>query len=906
MQLVEQISATAPELHIKPKRRRQGSIASITQWLNTSILDPTTSTDTECDRNTTTANTRSSIGNAFTSLTQWFHNIDTTNNTTTTTTLPNILPNTTTTTDPIQPPHAHKNGFGNLIRIILIKGREGSGKTTVIRWLRKQANDRNIPHFSVRLNSKDNNNNYYIWKKLFSLLMPKDFYLTMDTQRTYIKALLSEIFPNAKQVGLYIGYPVLKAILGVTCTYTTSSGSTNNSSKHSSSNTTNTTTSSSTTGTSTSTTNNNTTTNNNNTTTTTNNNKTTTSNKEYKNTWIIRKNSIINKEKTLSETQIFDVLYKIFNYLLNIQTCIVIIENTEHCDENSLKFLIELSKLQSKSAIILTSLEENNNNIEEGSGHGRSFFHSKPIQISYKTDAIKNSYWNKIYNIKLYKLINTTIIILENYSIDEINKMLCETLGVQTVSTEIIQLVQDFSGGSYFWVREILQFITEHGCEQFISAVGEKDVNITNTGIYNSIDDIYNQTSNQYNIITTPYNRQIRIKPSPTSGSNNSISASPMANNKRNSNHMNSSTRQLSRIASLRAPTSIRNNDLPHQIQLDKLILCRFGNLNTNVQRILRTASIIGMTFNSIILYNILTTQLKEQLNESIQILLNQRWLYQDTQSDNIYQFAHIHAHQIIYELTPTSERSNIHLTIAMYIENTYINDKTQYGILSYHYQHCDHSKALMYATLATEILLQVQSIFDYGDCIDLLTGSVQCCKTKYDIEILNKLIQQARTSIRDYNINKIYEEKSLPWYYKLYYTITQFHYCSNNNMKYKHKRSSIVSIDNNSDYSEEIVYEYGAGTVDGHEELTDRDTGNRDPGNTPTNHNTSSTASSLHEQKEIDYEKRTKRMLLQQLHRLTDQLSERYVDITEVHGGNGGEIKDWQMIILAQGSATA
>jgi hypothetical protein len=41
------------------------------------------------------------------------------------------------------------------------------------------------------------------------------------------------------------------------------------------------------------------------------------------------------------------------------------------------------------------------------------------------------------------------------------------------LSPELLQLVQDFSGGSYFWVREILQFIKEHGAEQFLSEVGE-------------------------------------------------------------------------------------------------------------------------------------------------------------------------------------------------------------------------------------------------------------------------------------------------------------------------------------------------------------------------------------------------------------------------------------------------
>ena len=40
---------------------------------------------------------------------------------------------------------------------------------------------------------------------------------------------------------------------------------------------------------------------------------------------------------------------------------------------------------------------------------------------------------------------------------------------------DLAQLVQEFSGGSCFWVREIIQCIKDNGSEQFMQAVGEND-----------------------------------------------------------------------------------------------------------------------------------------------------------------------------------------------------------------------------------------------------------------------------------------------------------------------------------------------------------------------------------------------------------------------------------------------
>jgi len=50
----------------------------------------------------------------------------------------------------------------------------------------------------------------------------------------------------------------------------------------------------------------------------------------------------------------------------------------------------------------------------------------------------------------------------------------CEFIFCISVFTRLSCIIHS-PGGSYFWVREILQFIKEHGAEHFLAALGETD-----------------------------------------------------------------------------------------------------------------------------------------------------------------------------------------------------------------------------------------------------------------------------------------------------------------------------------------------------------------------------------------------------------------------------------------------
>ena len=604
----------------------------------------------------------------------------------------------------------------NTLPILLVKGTEGSGKTTIIKWFREHVQDQQIPIFSIKLSRKDGQTDYLIWKKFFELLMPKGTFLTTDMQRTYVQALLNEIYPGAAHTAMYTAFPVMKEVLGITCNYHNNNPALELHHKN-----------------------------------------------QGKSRWMnpqlsVQSNGSVSSLisapsglRSMRSSTVIDTLTKIFTYLLNAQTSMLIIESIENADESSLKVLCSLMNCRSRSAIILTALDSINTDTDI---HMNSTFQTG----SYRKNIFKSSAWIRYYKTQITNDKSTITITLTNYTYDEIEQLLCQTLKVKTVPSDILQLVQDFSGGSCFWVREILQFIAEYGTEQFMSAIGEKENN-------NSVPNTPGGSSSGY---LSPHSSSDNLNILINNNTNNSMNSNINANNGSNSpmkmKNFSSSSNTFQRKASSN-PSSFRIRPLTstrlieqssttaiHNVQLDKLILCRFDSLSPDVQRVLRTASIIGMTFSGTILVGVLPTQLKEHIMECFQTLMNQKWIYQDMDNDTLYQFAHIHSHQLIYELTPSSERNNIHKQIGLYIEETYPDDKTQYVLLSYHFQQCDPDHSLHYVSLAVDYLLQAKSIYDFGDCLDLLATALNCCRTTNHIDLLMNLVNKARLVIEAFD----------------------------------------------------------------------------------------------------------------------------------------------------------
>jgi hypothetical protein len=548
-------------------------------------------------------------------------------------------------------------------RVTVVKGKFGTGKSCVATWLRARAAERCIPVISTRLMKMvGRRTRYTFWKKVFYQFASNNDKFSYG-QWSHLEELLWLVFPDMSQLTDHVSVHAISAALGASATFSEKS----------------------------------------------------TPPAESK----LRRNSLgfvlptRTRTKSLERQQedLRDALIKVFVYLFAQQPTLLIVENVHLAGECCLDLLVHLlPKLSHPSAIVLTAVAADAMCCHELDALGEPSNSASSIQIS----SIESSPWNTKYRLVLFSRKAVNVIQLCNYTSDDVAAMLCRILDLNVAPPEIVQLVQDFSGGSYFWVNELLQFVKEHGAENFLSAVSA-----------DSASPLPQQSASA--------RRTLRRQSS-------SVQPSPLR-------------RSVSMAKSqFEAPGPSRAVN-PYQAQLDKLVLVRFGGLSSETQRILRTASVIGSSFSGNVLHAVLPTHLQLNMRTSLQTLVNQLWLQQDTDNDQLYVFLHPHAQQVIYELTPSSERNVLYAQIAEYVEGKYGADPAYFTALSHYYLHCDTDKALQYAVKATAVLLEVHTIYDFADVITLLQNSVQACTTTADVLVVQRLCDNCLAAIEDFNI---------------------------------------------------------------------------------------------------------------------------------------------------------
>jgi hypothetical protein len=561
--------------------------------------------------------------------------------------------------------------------IVLINGKRGTGKSCVAAWLRAHAAEREVFTVGARMTKQTSSKPFFLWKKVFHQLSARADFRSNDGQWSHVNELFHEVFPNLSRLAEHVSLAALTEALGVGTTFSDKMGHPGGYIDLSEA-----------------------------------------GGRDHRRAGLLnRKPSSLNEAENL-----IDALVKIFAHLLGQQPSLLIVENVHLADEQSLGLLSKLvQRISHPNAVVLTALVP-----DEKTGNGNVVAKSQSLTslleaggLSEKMDLAGNSPWWKKFQDAILKRKGTTVLTLSSYTRSDIDAMLSEALGTDTVPAEISQLVQDFSGGSYFWVREILQFIKEHGAEQFLSAIGET---------------------------------------APAAGSDHSP-ARPAPLVRRSSIVLAPALQRDAVLArQILAPTfqsakSHRIVATSHQAQLDKLVLVRFGGLTPEAQRVLRTASIVGVTFTADVLDAVLPAHLQSEVAECLHTLVLQLWLYEDPDNDQRYIFAHPHTQQIIYELTPASERNLLYAQIAAYVEEKHGTDPAYFTALSHYYLHCDTDKALQYVIRAQPTQLDASTVYDFTDAVSLLSSSLAACKTIYDVDVLVKAAAECKRSIERFRL---------------------------------------------------------------------------------------------------------------------------------------------------------
>eukprot|EP01038_Epipyxis_sp_PR26KG_P014011 gene14011-18792_t len=631
-----------------------------------------------------------------------------------------------------------KNKFEKLclLKLVLVEGKAGSGKSTAVKWLIQQARLSNIRTVSLRIDSNDSYVNYKVIQKLFRLLIKEENYDNLMRQKLIITHILESLYQTDTTTAVNVGYASMNLALGVTCPIKLGGHT------------------------------------------------------------IV--SDITNR---IAPELIQSTLLKVFDLLMCMdEPILIVIEHIHLADELSLKILQSMSRLKCKSMILYTAISAMDDKLEQQQQQLKTqSLRFVDIENTNRYDALSSSkrnrghiltnFWYNSFRNEFVQNNQINYIVFKDYTLVELNLIIKSTFiemiqelmekGIEIKISYVAELVYQTTGGNHFWVNELVQYIKHIGIEKFIR---ESSSFVTSSNSNSSLDTYLRQETRHAVTVLDSQSEQ--------SNKNNKIkmqSNTPKIMSINTTDTMSPATAltNISKITGNNTPfleeqlvkdqfgTNQINNhnnileDSHHIAKLELFIICRFENLDPDEQFILRTASTIGFQFSRYVLCGVLPDQLKSSMNRSLRKLIEEKWITQSLNDDSEYFFGHRAVYRSIYELTPSSEREALHLTIAQFIENMSNRDPSQYWTLFKHYSQCMPSKGFEYAICSIEYLISPEK-FNLEDVFHLLHKTVHYCQSVMDADTILYMVDIVIEQINlkrdnNNNNNNFVEESSLP-----------------------------------------------------------------------------------------------------------------------------------------------
>ncbi|MEE8442389.1 MAG: tetratricopeptide repeat protein, partial [Dehalococcoidia bacterium] len=156
---------------------------------------------------------------------------------------------------------------------------------------------------------------------------------------------------------------------------------------------------------------------------------------------------------------------------------------------------------------------------------------------------------------------------------------------------------------------------------------------------------------------------------------------------------------QVLNAPSFRLAEEMASLEIPDRIQA--LMMSRIDALSGTTRDVLRTAAVIGTTFDLPTLQAALEFDLGGQLEELVNIDI----VHQNEGIAGSFRFKHTLVQEVAYDNLPFARRRKLHHSIASYLEGAHPEQlEPLYEVLVYHYQRSgDRSKTLVYALNAAD-----------------------------------------------------------------------------------------------------------------------------------------------------------------------------------------------------------
>ncbi|RYG70204.1 hypothetical protein EON64_00810 [archaeon] len=464
----------------------------------------------------------------------------------------------------------------------------------------------------------------------------------------------------------------------------------------------------------------------------------------------------------------------IISFYLSEEPTVIVIENVHFADENSLKVLACLRDTPAHGVLLITSLPADDvfadfsrtpRNHSPISRHETIYSEGEGNALS---STLKKSSADALESFKTMMCQSSMshFVRIDEFNLSEIEGMLCSALSIDNVPLGLAQWVQTLSGGSIYWINEMLEFIKTTGIENFMSITATQHSpakmktvrrHSSSTQRHTSAVSLRNSDEKGCEMRSAHANNSAAMTETssymPTGGLTSPLSCRNAVGNTTSS-------------VPLDPPSiSVNINGCVHEAKLSQLqhfIISRFERLPLDDQRILKKASVIGFDFSRYVLYGILSPGLKAHLNVALKNLVKEKWIaktYQTGSSerpttgsngivsshDAEYIFAHAMAWDTLYNLIPPGDRKEIHNIVANYYGNMGSSeDPVLYERISFHYSYCDKPRALEYAVKAAVMYL-LPPHDSLQEAINVLLAAIKLVQTVADLKVFSSALEAGK-----------------------------------------------------------------------------------------------------------------------------------------------------------------
>ena len=467
---------------------------------------------------------------------------------------------------------------------------------------------------------------------------------------------------------------------------------------------------------------------------------------------------------------ITETIRDIFSFLMNEQPTVIIIENVQFSDEASLKSFLVIQEIKCRAIMMITMLAPEDYAEYAAIKNSSAIFSVGGSITASSVQTEKASVeWLETYRHIVIQSASTYHLKLGDFNVSEIDAMIRAGLNTDKIPLGLCDYVLQISGGSIFWINTIIDFMKTTSPQEFMNMTSDEgflnhNISTTITNIPPSTNTVDSRrvgpsfgtagsgtsSGSLLNKPTKPNRGQLFASFS-IANMNEGQDALTILKQQESSRALISSGQTTvsapgqTTVATDGVQSSVFSgyNSNLNKSRLDQFIVVRFERLPLDYQKILKAASVIGYEFSRYVLYGILSNALKATMYAALKNLMKEHWICKPENSEADYVFNHPLIYDIIYDLTPSSDRTALHKSIAEYYESVNFDDPKFFGEMSRHFAYCNTMKAFEYAVKKADY-----SIVEVGDlelaCM-ILNESLKFVSNSIDAEVVLVVLDRAR-----------------------------------------------------------------------------------------------------------------------------------------------------------------